>query len=115
MFNMGEFMVDTAIKNLKRGMMSDDTVLTYIVNYCTKGWMSEDEAQTAIDRITAIAAGEPDPADKVAEEAEEATDYRSMTVAELKALAKALGLSGYSSMSKAELIELLESVDGGGV
>lgn len=38
----------------------------------------------------------------------ESKDYASMTVAELKAEAKAKGLSGYSKMKKAELIEALK-------
>ncbi len=33
------------------------------------------------------------------------TDYSAMTVAELKSLAKSTGISGYSTMTKAELIE----------
>jgi len=39
------------------------------------------------------------------------TYYNSMPVVELKAIAKERGLSGYSSMTKAELITLLESND----
>tara|TARA_B100000131_G_scaffold320616_1_gene369230 strand:+ start:8090 stop:8296 length:207 start_codon:yes stop_codon:yes gene_type:complete len=35
------------------------------------------------------------------------TDYSSMKVVELKAEAKARGLTGYSSLKKAELIKLL--------
>lgn len=35
-------------------------------------------------------------------------DYSSMTVVELKAIAKERGITGYSSMTKAELIAVLQ-------
>lgn len=36
-------------------------------------------------------------------------DYTSMTVTELKAECKAKGIEGYSTMTKAELIQMLET------
>ena len=41
------------------------------------------------------------------EEAEVTTDYSSQTVSQLKTIAKERGLTGYSSLKKAQLIELL--------
>ena len=41
---------------------------------------------------------------------EETVDYSSMTVTQLKAIAKEKGIEGYSNLKKAELIERLENI-----
>ena len=44
---------------------------------------------------------------EVVKEEKEAVDYSSMTLADLKTMAKDAGVKGYSAMKKAELIEVL--------
>jgi large subunit ribosomal protein L21 len=65
-------------------------------------------AKPAVDNAAAKKEATPKPAaKKAAPKKAESVDYSKMTVAELKAAAKEKGISGYTSLKKAELIEAL--------
>lgn len=85
---------DTAVNQLLSSLSADEDTTT----------ASSDDAGV----MTADVSAGADEADATSSEA---VDYSAMTVAELKDLAKARGLSGYSTMTKSELIALLESSD----
>lgn len=67
----------------------------------------ESIATTGAKKSAKAAAPKKEEAPKAEVTEEAATDYSSMTVAELKAAAKEKGIKGYTSLKKAELIEAL--------
>jgi hypothetical protein len=75
------------------------------------GNYTEQQIQPAIVEETAQTT-EADSEEPVQEaEAQPSQDYSAMTVSELRELARERGLTGYSSMTKAELIELHTQYD----
>ena len=83
--------------------------------YRKKNGHRQSLTEIQIEGIATTGAKKKAPAKKAAPKKEEVSkteesavvDYGSMTVAELKAAAKEKGISGYTSLKKAELIEVL--------
>lgn len=65
-------------------------------------------ASTAVDEVP-VPAAEPAPAAKEGGESGNESDFNSMTVKELTSLCKEKGISGYSKLRKADLIDLVAS------
>jgi hypothetical protein len=70
---------------------------------------ADDEAAFEADTSSAMSATEYHPAD--AEPVADEAAYDEQTLEQLKGEARARGLSGYSTLSKAELVERLEADD----
>lgn len=96
-FNMSEYTRDNLITTYKEGSFTAAQVAIYASNYFARGVLTEEDFQKVTNALAGI---EEDPETKD-------IDYNSMTVADLRELAKAQGISGYSTMTKNELIVLL--------
>lgn len=110
------------IKNLKSGVISE-VHNKDVIKHCKKNSDEYAVADTA-EELTGAAAPveEPAPAEpeveETAEEPEDETeetetepaqDYASMSVAELRKVAKEKGIQGYANMNKETLIEVIKA------
>lgn len=80
----------------------------YQANFADEEDLEEGNEQVLLEAETEDILAEAEDLDLLEEVSEEEIDLNAMTVAELKDLAKEMNLTGYSTLRKAELIELIE-------
>ena len=91
-------------KMLAEMAVNDANGFAQLVELAKQGLVNEPVVKTVV--VEEVAA--PVVEEVLVETAEEVVDLESLKVAELRELAKAKGIAGYSAMKKAELLEALK-------
>ena len=98
-------------KMLAEMAVNDAKGFAQLVELAKQGLVNEPVVRNVVEETPVVVETTPVVEEVVVEEtpvAEETTDLASLKVAELRELAKAKGIAGYSTMKKAELLEALQ-------
>ena len=93
-------------KMLAEMAVNDANGFAQLVELAKQGLVNEPVVRNVVEETPVVV--ETTPVVEEAPVAEETTDLASLKVAELRELAKAKGIAGYSTMKKAELLEALQ-------
>ena len=103
--------IDVNRKMLAEMAVNDANGFAQLVELAKQGLVNEPVVRNVVEETPVVVETTPVVEEVVVEEtpvAEETTDLASLKVAELRELAKAKGIAGYSAMKKAELLEALQ-------